>query len=73
MSTPAGVPLRPGKIIAVHVAYESRSAQRGKRPSQPSYFLKATSSLAASGESIERPAGTSLLAFEGEIAIIIGA
>ncbi|SMX85686.1 2-keto-4-pentenoate hydratase/2-oxohepta-3-ene-1,7-dioic acid hydratase (catechol pathway) [Brevibacterium sp. 239c] len=72
MSTPAGVPVRPGKIIAVHVAYESRSAQRGKRPSQPSYFLKATSSLAASGEAIERPAGTSLLAFEGEIAVIIG-
>ena len=72
MSTPAGVPVRPGKIIAVHVAYESRSAQRGKRPSQPSYFLKATSSLAASGEAIERPAGTSLLAFEGEIAIVIG-
>ena len=72
MSTPAGVPVRPGKVIAVHVAYESRSAQRGKRPSQPSYFLKATSSLAASGETIERPAGTSLLAFEGEIAIVIG-
>ena len=72
MSTPAGVPVRPGKVIAVHVAYESRSAQRGKRPSQPSYFLKATSSLAASGDTIERPAGTSLLAFEGEIAIVIG-
>ena len=72
MSTPAGVPVRPGKVIAVHVAYESRSDQRGKRPSQPSYFLKATSSLAASGEAIDRPAGTSLLAFEGEIAIVIG-
>ncbi|MGO3524158.1 MAG: fumarylacetoacetate hydrolase family protein [Brevibacterium aurantiacum] len=72
MSTPAGLPARPGKIIAVHVAYESRSAQRGKRPAQPSYFLKATSSLAASGDAIERPAGTSLLAFEGEIAIVIG-
>ncbi|WP_350270612.1 fumarylacetoacetate hydrolase family protein [Brevibacterium sp. CBA3109] len=72
MSTPAGVPVRPGKIVAVHVAYESRSAQRGKRPSQPSYFLKATSSLAASGDTIERPAGTSLLAFEGEIAVVIG-
>ncbi|PCC18923.1 fumarylacetoacetate hydrolase family protein [Brevibacterium aurantiacum] len=72
MSTPAGLPVRPGKIIAVHVAYESRSAQRGKRPAQPSYFLKATSSLAASGDAIERPAGTSLLAFEGEIAVVIG-
>ena len=71
MSTP-GVPARPGKIIAVHVAYESRAAQRGKRPAQPSYFLKAASSVAATGETIERPAGTSLLAFEGEIAVVIG-
>lgn len=73
MSTPAGVPARPGKIIAVHVAYESRAAQRGKRPAQPSYFLKAASSVAATGQTIERPAGTSLLAFEGEVAIVIGA
>ncbi|SDT09391.1 2-keto-4-pentenoate hydratase/2-oxohepta-3-ene-1,7-dioic acid hydratase (catechol pathway) [Brevibacterium siliguriense] len=72
MSTPVGVPARPGKIIAVHVAYESRAAQRGKRPAQPSYFLKAASSVAASGQTIERPAGTSLLAFEGEVAIVIG-
>ncbi|WP_166970070.1 fumarylacetoacetate hydrolase family protein [Brevibacterium atlanticum] len=72
MSTPAGVPARPGKIIAVHVAYESRAAQRGRRPAQPSYFLKAASSVAASGETIARPAGTSLLAFEGEVAVVIG-
>ncbi|MGO2036081.1 MAG: fumarylacetoacetate hydrolase family protein [Brevibacterium sp.] len=72
MSTPAGAPARPGKVIAVHVAYESRSAQRGKRPAQPSYFLKAASSIAGTRESIERPAGTSLLAFEGEIAVVIG-
>src|SRR5699024_321673 len=71
MST-AGVPARPGKIIAVHVAYESRAAQRGKRPAQPTYFLKAGSSVAATGETIARPAGTSLLAFEGEIAVVIG-
>jgi 5-oxopent-3-ene-1,2,5-tricarboxylate decarboxylase/2-hydroxyhepta-2,4-diene-1,7-dioate isomerase len=72
MSTPAGVPARPGKIIAVHVAYESRAAQRGKRPAQPSYFLKAASSVAGTGETISRPAGTELLAFEGEIAVVIG-
>lgn len=68
----AAVPVTPGKIIAVHVAYESRAAQRGRRPSQPSYFLKPTSSLAGSGATVERPAGTELLAFEGEIALIIG-
>ncbi|MDQ0895309.1 fumarylacetoacetate hydrolase family protein [Agromyces ramosus] len=62
----------PGKIIAVHLNYPSRAAQRGRTPASPSYFLKPSSSLAASGGTIERPAGTELLAFEGEIAIVIG-
>lgn len=62
----------PGKIIAVHLNYPSRAAQRGRTPSQPSYFLKPGSSLAATGGTIERPLGTELLAFEGEVAIRIG-
>ncbi|WP_342319367.1 fumarylacetoacetate hydrolase family protein [Corynebacterium mayonis] len=71
MTNPAQLPVEPGKVIAVHVAFESRAAQRGRRPKAPSYFLKAASSLAPSGD-IERPAGCDLLAFEGEIALIIG-
>jgi 2-keto-4-pentenoate hydratase/2-oxohepta-3-ene-1,7-dioic acid hydratase in catechol pathway/regulator of RNase E activity RraA len=63
---------RPGKIIAVHLNYPSRAAQRGRTPSHPSYFLKPGTSVGASGETIERPSGTELLAFEGEIALIIG-
>ncbi|MCK6066666.1 MULTISPECIES: fumarylacetoacetate hydrolase family protein [Microbacterium] len=63
---------RPGKIIAVHLAYASRADQRGRRPAHPSYFFKPASSLAPTGASIERPHGTELLAFEGEIALIIG-
>ena len=63
---------RPGKIIAVHLNYPSRAAQRGRTPSQPSYFLKPASSLAGTGGTIERPLGTELLAFEGEVAIRIG-
>ncbi|QIM17365.1 fumarylacetoacetate hydrolase family protein [Leucobacter insecticola] len=62
----------PGKIIAVHLNYPSRIAQRGRVPAQPSYFLKPASSLAATGGTVERPAGTELLAFEGEIALVIG-
>ncbi|MGD0375201.1 MAG: fumarylacetoacetate hydrolase family protein [Streptosporangiaceae bacterium] len=65
--------MRPGKLIAVHLNYESRIAQRGRRPEHPSYFLKPASSVSASGDTIERPAGTELLGFEGEIALIIGA
>lgn len=64
------------KVIAVHINYPSRAAQRGRTPEQPSYFLKPSSSLASgsaeSPSSVERPAGCELLGFEGEIALIIG-
>lgn len=69
----AALPARPGKVVAVHLSYPSRADQRGRRPAQPSYFLKPSSSIAASGSEIVRPAGTELLAFEGEVALVIGA
>jgi 5-oxopent-3-ene-1,2,5-tricarboxylate decarboxylase / 2-hydroxyhepta-2,4-diene-1,7-dioate isomerase len=62
----------PTKIIAVHVSYRSRAMQRGVVPSFPSYFLKPPSALAASGDPVERPPGCDLLAFEGEVALVIG-
>ncbi|MDQ1112911.1 5-oxopent-3-ene-1,2,5-tricarboxylate decarboxylase/2-hydroxyhepta-2,4-diene-1,7-dioate isomerase [Microbacterium testaceum] len=68
----AALGARPGKIVAVHLSYASRADQRGRRPAAPSYFFKPSSSLAPSGVDIERPAGTELLAFEGEIALVIG-
>lgn len=61
---------RPGKVIAVHLSYRSRAAQRGRTPAHPSYFLKTASSLTGPGL-VERPAGTELLGFEGEIAVVI--
>lgn len=74
VSAPSPFPrgARPGKIIAVHLNYRSRAAQRGRTPAQPSYFFKPSSSIAGSGDELERPAGTELLAFEGEIALVIG-
>ncbi|GAA4478214.1 fumarylacetoacetate hydrolase family protein [Microbacterium panaciterrae] len=63
---------RPGKIIAIHLNYRSRADQRGRTPASPSYFFKPSSSLAGTDSVVERPAGTELLAFEGEIALIIG-
>ena len=68
-----GVLAAARKVIAVHINYPSRAAQRGRTPEQPSYFLKPSSSLALSGSGVERPAGCELLGFEGEIALIIGA
>ena len=63
--------LTPGKVIGVHLNYHSRAAQRGRVPTEPSYFLKPTTSLSGGGD-IVRPRGTELLAFEAEIAVIIG-
>ncbi|MFD7999510.1 fumarylacetoacetate hydrolase family protein [Streptomyces mirabilis] len=70
MTHPLGNP--PSKIIAVHLNYPSRAKERGRLPSQPSYFLKPPSSLAGTNEAIVRPAGCELLGFEGEIALVIG-
>ena len=62
----------PGKVVAVHVSYRSRAAERGTVPAWPSYFLKPSSSLAESGNPVARPPGCELLAFEGEVALVIG-
>lgn len=65
-------PPRPTKIIAIHLNYRSRVEQRGGRfPEAPSYFLKPVSSLAGDGDPVERPRGTELLTFEGEVAAIV--
>jgi regulator of RNase E activity RraA/2-keto-4-pentenoate hydratase/2-oxohepta-3-ene-1,7-dioic acid hydratase in catechol pathway len=71
----AGHPLAgraPSKIIAVHVSYRSRAMERGRLPLWPSYFLKPPSTLAADGDAVLRPPWCELLAFEGEVALVIG-
>ena len=70
MTHPLGHP--PSKIVAVHLNYLSRAKERGRVPSEGSYFLKPPSSLAGTGDPIVRPAGCELLGFEGEIALVIG-
>jgi regulator of RNase E activity RraA/2-keto-4-pentenoate hydratase/2-oxohepta-3-ene-1,7-dioic acid hydratase in catechol pathway len=70
-----GTPLpgpRPSKIIAVHVSYRSRAMERGSLPPYPTYFLKPPNTLARSGDPVLRPPGCDLLAFEGEVALVIG-
>ena len=69
MTLPDG--LAPGKVIAVHLNYHSRAAQRGRTPTEPSYFFKPTTSLSDGGD-IVRPRGAELMVYEGEIAVIIG-
>jgi 2-keto-4-pentenoate hydratase/2-oxohepta-3-ene-1,7-dioic acid hydratase in catechol pathway/regulator of RNase E activity RraA len=62
----------PTKLFGVHVNYRSRAEQRGSTPEVPSYFFKPPSSVAGDGDPVTRPRGTELLAFEGEIAIVVG-
>jgi 5-oxopent-3-ene-1,2,5-tricarboxylate decarboxylase/2-hydroxyhepta-2,4-diene-1,7-dioate isomerase len=69
MPLPEG--LTPSKVIAVHLNFRSRAEQRGRIPTEPSYFLKPPSSISGGGD-VVRPQGTELLAFEGEIAVIVG-
>ncbi len=72
LRTMAALERVPGKVVAVHSSYRSRAAERGTMPAWPSYFLKPASSLAASGDPVARPPGCELLAFEGEVALVIG-
>jgi 2-keto-4-pentenoate hydratase/2-oxohepta-3-ene-1,7-dioic acid hydratase in catechol pathway len=62
----------PSKLIAVHLNYRSRAEERGRTPANPSYFLKAPSTLSGHQVDVVRPGGCELLAFEGEILIVIG-
>jgi 2-keto-4-pentenoate hydratase/2-oxohepta-3-ene-1,7-dioic acid hydratase in catechol pathway/regulator of RNase E activity RraA len=62
----------PSKIVAVHSSYRSRAMERGALPPWPSYFLKPPSTVARDGDPVLRPPGCELLAFEGEVALIIG-
>ncbi|NNN30737.1 fumarylacetoacetate hydrolase family protein [Streptomyces sp. S3(2020)] len=70
MPHPLGI--KPSKVIAVHLNYPSRAAERGRTVSYPSYFLKPASSLSGAGEPLPRPDGCELMGFEGEIALVIG-
>jgi 5-oxopent-3-ene-1,2,5-tricarboxylate decarboxylase / 2-hydroxyhepta-2,4-diene-1,7-dioate isomerase len=63
----------PSKIIAVHLSYRSRAMERGRLPRWPSYFVKPPNTLAADGDPVLRPPRCELLAFEGEVALIIAA
>ncbi len=60
------------KIVSVHVSYRSRAMERGNLPLWPSYFLKPPNTLAVDGDPVMRPPWCELLAFEGEVALIIG-
>ena len=66
-------PVRPSKVIAVHLNHVSRVREFGARlPPAPTYFHKPVSALNAHGGAIVRPKRCNWLNYEGEIAIVIG-
>lgn len=66
-------PVRPSKVIAVHLNHVSRVREFQTRlPPAPTYFHKPVSALNAHGGAIVRPSGCRWLNYEGEIAIVIG-
>ena len=65
--------LRPGKILCVGLNYADHITEtRGQAPERIVLFAKFSSCLIAHGEPIIRPAITSQLDYEGELAVIIG-
>jgi 2-keto-4-pentenoate hydratase/2-oxohepta-3-ene-1,7-dioic acid hydratase in catechol pathway len=66
-------PVRPTKIVCVHLNYESRRAEFGTAlAAAPTYFHKPISALNAHGGQVVRPPRCRYLNYEGEIAIVIG-
>ena len=67
------VPVTPSKIVCVGRNYRDHAAELGNEvPTEPLLFLKPPSSLLPAGGTVERPAVSKRVDFEGELAIIIG-
>ena len=65
--------LRPSKIICVGLNYADHITESGmERPERIVLFAKFANCLAGHGDPIVRPAITSQLDYEGELAVIIG-
>ncbi|MBW3565255.1 MAG: fumarylacetoacetate hydrolase family protein [Acidobacteria bacterium] len=66
-------PVQPRKIVGVGRNYADHAKELGNElPSTPLIFLKPGTSVIGPGESIIRPASSSRVDFEGELAIVIG-
>lgn len=66
-------PVAPSKIVCVGRNYREHAAELGnKMPEEPLLFLKAPSSIIASGDSIELAAASQQVEHEGELGVVIG-
>ena len=67
-------PVSPGKIIAVHISYSSRSMETRNKPrptDTPTYFTKPPTALNGHGGQILKPEDCRYLNYEGEYAVVI--
>ena len=68
------IPTRPGKMVALWNNFRALAEKlETPEPAHPLYFLKASNSFLATGETIRRPAAYSgRVLYEGELGIVIG-
>jgi 2-keto-4-pentenoate hydratase/2-oxohepta-3-ene-1,7-dioic acid hydratase in catechol pathway len=68
------MPCQPSKMIALWNNFAASATKNGwSQPAEPLWFLKSTNSFAAHGQAIPvPPEGTGRVAYEGELAIVIG-
>ncbi len=67
-------PCQPSKMLALWNNFAASATKNGwNRPTEPLWFLKSPNSFAAHGQAIPAPPeGTGRVAYEGELAIVIG-
>ena len=66
-------PVTPSKIVCVGRNYREHAAELGNTlPPEPLLFLKAPSSIVASGDPIELPIQSRQVQHEGELGVVIG-
>jgi 2-keto-4-pentenoate hydratase/2-oxohepta-3-ene-1,7-dioic acid hydratase in catechol pathway len=65
-------PVTPSKIVCVGRNYRAHAAELGnKMPDEPLLFLKAPSSVIASGDTIQLPTQSQQVEHEGELGVVI--
>lgn len=66
-------PYRPGKIIGIGLNYPDHAAETGKKvPERPILFGKLTTSVTGPGGPVRLPRYSTMVDFEGELAVVIG-
>lgn len=63
----------PSKILCVGINYDDHRAETGRNKSDyPTIFTRFADTLIADGRALVRPAASTMLDYEGELAVIIG-